>query len=102
MKITLAAGARLDVLDKQLKAAQKFGLVKLQPIPGRVGWGWAYYNGQRIGRAPAEPGAPKTVRLPIGTVNLRFVNDQATPPFEWSSSCEVTEAGPSTCTIKIP
>ena len=96
-KIDLEADHQLEI-DKTLKAAQKFAMVQMRVIAGpKVGWGWAYLNGKKIGRAPS-PG----LKLPVGKVSLHFVNDSASPAVQWDADCDVAETGTNICVIKVP
>jgi tRNA A-37 threonylcarbamoyl transferase component Bud32 len=96
-KIDLEPGKKQE-FEKTLKAAQKFAMVQMRVIAGpKVGWGWAYLNGKKLGKAPSP-----AVKLPVGKIALHFVNDQVSPALEWDSSCDVAETGTNICVIKIP
>jgi serine/threonine protein kinase len=96
-KIDLLAGKALQI-ERTLKAATKYATVRVLIAPGgSVGWGHAYFNGKRIGRAPM-----KEVKLPVGVAKLHLVNDAATPAVEWDALCDVRESGPNVCVIKAP
>ncbi len=94
--IALAAGVTTTI-ERTLKAALRFANAQLRFTPGSVGWGDVFLGGRRLGRAPM-----RAVALPVGRVQLRFINDGAQPPVTWDATCEVTEAGPNICVITPP
>jgi len=96
LTIELSPGVTTTIA-RTLRAATRFATAQLRFTPGSVGWGDVYLGGRRLGRAPM-----RAVALPVGRVQLRFVNDGAQPPVTWTATCEVTEAGPNICVIKPP
>jgi hypothetical protein len=94
VRVDLEPGKLLSI-DRTLKAAQKFAVVRLHR-PANTMWGEAYLNGKRVGRAPS----PTPIKLPVGRVKLHLIN----PPSktEWDASCDVVEGEDGVCLITGP
>jgi hypothetical protein len=92
--VTLVAGTPVEITET-LKAGQKYGTIKLVV---KNGWGDVYFNGSKIGRAPAE-----SLRLPVGRQTLHLKNTgNPAKPIEWDVTCEVSETEQNTCTTQQP
>ena len=91
VKVDLVVGKTTDLV-RELKAAQRFGTIRLIVVNG---WGEVYLKGAKIGRASTQ-----SLRVPVGHQVLHLKNPVAKT--EWDVECDVDETEVKTCTTKQP
>ena len=92
-RVDLIIGRTTDV-DETLKAATRFGTIKLL-VGG--GWGDVYFKGAKVGRAPM-----KSLKLPVGRQTLHLKNTGHTPAIEWNVTCDVDDTAVNECKTTVP